>query len=621
MLYGSQKRFDKNGDGKLKGAEWQRWYQYAYGNEIEAKEKRRRANAAAEQKRAQIAADFADHVSDLINWIYRDLAHLEGEREDQAIRTMHLALYVISAALQTQRIDKSMRYLLRAFWNEFQPTLDESVYQALCAKQVLFAEIGEISEKRLGSFWKGLLDELPQERRVGKDDDLQELLDDTNRLYNYFRDDSAPGIDFAKEIEPYWTAIRLPEETEEPEEDDEGEEPEEESEPWTECYEKEAPAEGAAGGGYYQFCKVQFKENGTSYSYLTGGISLKARDFVMVPVGRYDAEKLARVADVFVCSAQDAPYPPEKTKFVLRKSEQTAFPEKKALQDEPAKVEKPHVTMQPISKELPAKQPAPKETASCEARAATEPAVFTLPPLPEREEPKKPKRRIPWGWLAAAALAAFVIFEVPPLERIAETNRQQIAAQQAAEQEKREREERRAEQARLEEEAAAQRRREEREAAIQTQKDAGLPYVGMSESSIDSTRTLGTHGTAKKEQHYEHDWRGNVKTVVSVTYTWYTENRKAIFTATCEDEKVVETQALGGSSCWDGNKLLVAVVKPESLPLQTFDSGSSSSGKDSSLGHGSTGLRDEYDNPEDLYEDNPDDYEDEDEAWDEWEND
>ena len=34
MLHGSQKRFDKNGDGKLKGAEWQRWYQYAYGDEM-----------------------------------------------------------------------------------------------------------------------------------------------------------------------------------------------------------------------------------------------------------------------------------------------------------------------------------------------------------------------------------------------------------------------------------------------------------------------------------------------------------------------------------------------------------------------------------------------------------
>ncbi len=54
----------------------------------------------------KIAADFADHVSDLINWMYHDLAHLEGEREDQAIRTMYLALYVISAALQTQKIDE-----------------------------------------------------------------------------------------------------------------------------------------------------------------------------------------------------------------------------------------------------------------------------------------------------------------------------------------------------------------------------------------------------------------------------------------------------------------------------------------------------------------------------------
>ena len=155
-----------------------------YGDEIEAEEKRKRANAAAEQKRAQIAADFADHVSDLINWMYRDLAHLEGEREDQAIRTMHLALYVISAALQTQKIDESMRYLLRAFWNEFQPTLDESVYQELCAKQLLFEEYGVISETRLGSFWRKLLDNLPPERRVGKDDDLQELLDDT-KISNY----------------------------------------------------------------------------------------------------------------------------------------------------------------------------------------------------------------------------------------------------------------------------------------------------------------------------------------------------------------------------------------------------------------------------------------------------
>ena len=55
MLYGSQKRFDKNGDGKLKGAEWQRWYWRTFGDEIEAKERHRR-NQAAEQARAEVAA-------------------------------------------------------------------------------------------------------------------------------------------------------------------------------------------------------------------------------------------------------------------------------------------------------------------------------------------------------------------------------------------------------------------------------------------------------------------------------------------------------------------------------------------------------------------------------------
>ena len=598
MLYGSQKRFDKNGDGKLKGAEWQRWYQYAYGNEIEAKEKRRRANAAAEQKRAQIAADFADHVSDLINWIYRDLAHLEGEREDQAIRTMHLALYVISTALQTQKIDESMRYLLRAFWNEFQPTLDESVYQELCAKQLLFEEYGVISETRLGSFWRNLLDNLPPERRVGKDDDLQELLDDTSRLYNYFRDDSAPEIDFAKEIEPYWAAIRLPEEPEEAEEYDEDEEPEEESKPWTDFYEKTVPA--GNGGGYYQFCKVQFKDGGSPYAYLTGGLPLAVGDFVVVPVGNRNAEKTGRVTDVFVCSAQDAPYPPEKAKFVLRKSEQTAFPEKKTTPVEPAKNEKAATPMPSVPVEPPAVQSVPEEPASFKVEPLPEDPTFTLPPLPKQDEPKKPKRRIPWGWLAAAvAVIAFFVFALPPLKRTAEANRQMVIAQQAAEREKRKQEEQRAEQARLEEEAKQLRQQEEREAALQAEKDAGIPYIGMPESSIDATHTLGTHGMAKSGWAYKKD--GTFK---QMTYYWYTNKRTPIFTAVCQDGKVIETQKNDGY--WSGNTLLVPVVKPD-IPT-TFHSGSSGS------------VREDYDNPEDLYEDNRDWYGDEDEAWDEWEN-
>ena len=582
MLYGSQKRFEKNGDGKLKGAEWQRWYQYAYGDEIEAKEKRRRANTA-EQKRAQIAADFADHVSDLINWMYRDLAHLEGEREDQAIRTMHLALYVISAALQTQKVDESMRYLLRVFWNEFQPTLDESVYQALCAKQVLFAEIGEISEKCLGSFWRNLLDNLPPERRVGKDDDLQELLDDTSRLYNYFRDDSAPGIDFAKEIEPYWAAIRLPEEPEEAEEYDEDEEPGEESEPWKNYYEKAAP-EGN-GGGYYQFCKVQFKDGGSPYAYLTGGLPLAVGDFVLVPVGNRNAEKTGRVTDIFVCSAQDAPYPPEKAKFVLRKSEKTAFTEKKIPPVEPAKNEKAATPMPPVPVEPPVAQSVPEKPASFEVEPVPEAPTFTLPPPSEQDEPKKPKRRIPWGWLAAAvAVIAFFVFALPPLKRTAEANRQMVIAQQAAEREKREQEERRAEQARLEEEAAAQRRREEKQARIEALQNADLPYPGMPYDEISSTK-LG------KASKVTHEMRSG-----QVYYTFVWQIRAGdylypVFVATTENEEVL-TAEQRNPEYWNDMALKGTIYhQPEykpSIPFQNQPGGTN---------HNSTGLRDEYNNP------------------------
>ena len=185
----------------------------------------------------------------------------------------------------------------------------------------------------------------------------------------------------------------------------------------------------------------------------------------------------------------------------------------------------------------------------------------------------------------------------------------EVQAEHAAEQEA---ERQRAEQERLAEEAAAQRRREEYEAAIQAQKDAGLPYIGMPEDDIDSTRTLGVHGLAKSNWVYK-----KTGTFMQKTYTWYTNDRTPIFTAVCRDGKVTETQKIG--SYWSGNELLVQVVKPK-IPT-TFNSGSSSSKKDSSYGSGSTGLRDEYDSPEDLYEDNPWDYEDEDEAWDAWEND
>ena len=128
------------------------------------------------------------------------------------------------------------------------------------------------------------------------------------------------------------------------------------------------------GESYYQFCNVQFKEDGATYAYLTGGISLKAGDFVVVPIGDHQAEKLARVTEVFVCSTQNAPYPPEKAKFVLRKSERTAFPERTKLQH-------------PAPKQAAA--PAPTEKSAPTVQSAIMPPIVSQTPTePEITEKK-----------------------------------------------------------------------------------------------------------------------------------------------------------------------------------------------------------------------------------------
>ena len=193
--------------------------------------------------------------------------------------------------------------------------------------------VGQDDRDRLGVAVNDCGDAVDHKRR-----DLRRVLDRRAGIVfklrvdvDIARSDSTPKIDFAEKIEPYWASVRLPEESEEAEEAeeyDEDEEPEEESEPWTDFYEKSAPAEKPTSGGYYQFCKVQFKDDGSPYAYLTGGLPLAVGDFVVVPVGKQNAEKTGCVTDVFVCSAQDAPYPPEKAKFVLRKSERSAAPEK-----------------------------------------------------------------------------------------------------------------------------------------------------------------------------------------------------------------------------------------------------------------------------------------------------
>lgn len=80
-----------------------------------------------------------------------------------------------------------------------------------------------------------------------------------------------------------------------------------------------------------------------------------------------------------------------------------------------------------------------------------------------------------------------------------------------------------------------------------------------------------------------------------------------VFKVECKNGVVISAVKYGGDTYWNGDQLL---VKLGPQIIHKFNSGgTTNSGSDSS-------IRDEYDNPEDLYEENRDWFDDEDEAWD-----
>ena len=72
----------------------------------------------------------------------------------------------------------------------------------------------------------------------------------------------------------------------------------------------------------YIYCKVRFSSTRFALSYLTEDESVRTGDFVKVPFGKENEERVGFVVRVIPCTREDAPYPLEKTKHVLGKTEQ-----------------------------------------------------------------------------------------------------------------------------------------------------------------------------------------------------------------------------------------------------------------------------------------------------------
>lgn len=425
-----------------------------------------------------------------------------------------------------------------------------------------------------------------------------------------------------------------------------------------------------AGESYYQFCNVQFKEDGATYAYLTGGISLKAGDFVLVPIGDHQAEKLARVTEVFVCSTQNAPHPPEKAKFVLRKSERTAFPERTKPQHpapKQADVSAPTESKRAVPPAQSAPFENPQKSAPTVQSAITPPIVSQTPTEPEITEKKSTlsKKPFPFGKLIAAVLAVAVIAWVSI--SVSDRNKQRAAAYDAALQELSNGNYASAAQDFSElsgyRDAASlsvyckyadmYKGRTDYAGGQDELADITLQYDTGWQQDVDALETrvksykaekdaveeaerqrIAAENAAKREQSLKDQYSGKLPVegmpVSCLKYTSLGEPDKRL---NCKNfEKLEQNQKYFNVYWYDGNGEMIAAGMcaqwrdDSEFMLKTFSQyypSGSNKGQTFHYGNGdnnSGSVRDDYDNPEDLWKDNQDWYEDEDEAWDEWEN-
>lgn len=137
----------------------------------------------------------------------------------------------------------------------------------------------------------------------------------------------------------------------------------------------------------YHFCGVTFRESPQRYSYLADGMDLSVGDYVFVPTGPENIPTFARVASIGDYTAENAPYPIEKTKAVLYKA---------------AAYEIAEHTMKPGYP-----VPGPQHVEAAKPSSVTKSSKYTDQVPPQTETPKKRRSRLPW--LAAAAAGVLVV--------------------------------------------------------------------------------------------------------------------------------------------------------------------------------------------------------------------
>ena len=416
-------------------------------------------------------------------------------------------------------------------------------------------------------------------------------------------------------------------------------------------------------GTVYHYCSVWVQGTQRPYAYMTGGLPLKVGDWVELPFGKDDALRQGQVKAVMDCTRMAAPWPPEQTKTVIRTVDAPAVTPtiEVAVPTSPKRVEQPKKETEKI--EVPVIS-AP-ETKTEEPKA--EPQV-TEPVVSEKDEkrPVPPKKPFQLGKLIAAVLAVAVIAGISI--SVSSRNKQRAAAYDAALQEMSNGNYTSAEQDFSElsgyRDAASlsvyckyadmYKDRTDYVGGQDELSNITLQYDTGWQQDVDALETrvkeykveqdaameaewqrIEAENAAKREQSLKDQYSGKLLVegmpVSGLKYTSLGEPDKE---EKCRDYDRLVEERRSISIWWYGSdgKILAAGTcfkhKGDSeFMLYSFSyydptiSASANKGRTFKYGNGSDysgSLRDEYDSPEDLWEENRDWYEDEDEAWDEW---
>ena len=417
-------------------------------------------------------------------------------------------------------------------------------------------------------------------------------------------------------------------------------------------------------GTVYHYCSVQVQGTRRPYAYLTGGLPLKVGDWVELPFGKDDVLRRGQVKAVMDCTRLVAPWPPEQTKTVIRTIDAPAVTPtiEVAVPTSPKRVEQPKKKAESV--EIPAIS-AP-ETKPEEPK--TEPQVTeAVVSEKDEEKPALSKKPFPFGKFIAAVLAIAVIAGISI--SVSNHNKQRAAAYDAALQELSNGNYTSAEQDfsalsgyrdaaslsvyckyagmykgkteyaggqdelanitlqydtswqqdvdaletrvkgyKAEKDAAEEAERQriaaenaaKREQSLKDQYSGKLPVDGMPVSCLKYT-SIGSPTKTEKCQFYDNmDVHRRYKIL-----HWYNSEGQTVAYCHSHQPKGETEEVIYAFTYYE-----TPIGRPNSAPPWTPPS--------TSGGSNSGSIRDDYDNPEDLWEENQDWYEDEDEAWDEW---